>query len=51
MTGRPTDISWQCNDSYSIEIWEHVCFEMCILKTEIQKVLVSLDMTEFSSEI
>lgn len=42
MTGRQTDVSWQCNDS--IEIWEHVGFEMCILKAEFQKVLVSLDI-------
>lgn len=42
MTGRQTDVSWQCNDS--IEIWEHVCFEMCILKAEFQKELVSLDI-------
>ena len=48
MTGRQT-VSWQCNDSYTIEIWEHVvCFKMCILKAEIQKVQVSLDMIEFS---
>ena len=51
MTGRQT-VLWQFNDSYSIEIWEHVvCFKMCILKAEIQKVLVSLDMIKFSSEI
>lgn len=49
MTGRQT-VSWQCNDSYTIEIWEHVvCFK--ILKAEIQKVQVSLDMIEFSSEL
>ena len=42
MTGGQTDISWQCNDS--IEIGEHVCFEMCILKAEFRKELVSLDI-------
>ena len=42
MIDRQTDISWQSNDS--IEIWEHVCFEMCILKAEFQKELVSLDI-------
>ena len=44
MTGGQTDVSWQCNDSCSIEIWEHVYFEMCILKAEFQKELVSLDI-------